>query len=189
MATLRTNRMMDALPPYYASSMVMEAIQAAQADEYDNQETRNLDLQAQLSIATATWGLTYWEYPLGIPVVNSDTYAIRRSRILAVWRGMSSQFSSVLIRRICEAFSGGAVTVSVTPATYQVKITFSGTAGIPPNMQDLKNTIDSIVHAHMEVLYEFIYSTWEGIEDAALIYNGMDTYVWNGLETAFAQTE
>jgi len=188
MAGIRTDRMMKSLPSYYVNSAIMEAIQDTKAQEYDSLEAKNKDLQAQLSIWTATWGLTYWEYPLGIPVILSDSYDIRRSRVLSKWRGMSSQFSAALIRRICEAFSGGEVSVAITPATFQVKITFIGTAGIPPNMDDLKTTIDSIVHAHMEVIYEFMYSTWDNLEASGLKFSGMDTYTWNNLETAYADT-
>lgn len=69
MRSIRTQRMIDSAPYYYQFSRVYEAIQAAQADEYDSIDAKIADLQQQLYIPTATWGLKYWEEILGIPVL------------------------------------------------------------------------------------------------------------------------
>jgi hypothetical protein len=174
MATIRTERMTAGLPGYYQNSRVMEAIQAAQADEFDSQEEKSKDLQNQLFIQTATWGLAYWEYPLGIPVNLADSYDIRRSRVLSKWRSLSSQFSAKLIASICEAFSGGETNVIIDVATQTVKVKFIGARGIPENLDDLKEAVEKIVHAHLGVEYSFTYLTWNELDAAAITWDQID---------------
>ena len=182
----RSDRMISQAPYYYEFSRIYGSLQAAQGDEYDSVEAKNADLRDQLYIITATWGLKYWEIPLKIPIVEADGYDIRRSRVLSRWRGIASQFSARLIENICEAFSGGDVAVTLDPATYTITITFVGTAGTPPNLDDLKYAVENIVHAHMGTGYKFMYTTWNDLDAQAMTYTTLATYTWNGLEVAFA---
>ena len=155
--TTRAQRMVDSAPDYYATSDLYKSMQQAIADELDRVEANNADLEKQRSIMTATWGLRYFEQELGIPVNESDPYDIRRSRVLAKWRGVG-KFSAALIKSVAQAFSNGEVDVTVFPSTYTVVVTFTGTRGVPPNLDDCKAAIENIVHAHLGVEYKFIYT-------------------------------
>ncbi|MCO5387787.1 MAG: YmfQ family protein [Desulfosporosinus sp.] len=184
--SVRSDRMVSQAPQYYQFSRIYEQIQTAQGDEYDSLEAKNEDLRDQLYIVSATWGLKYWEIPLKIPVVESDGYEIRRSRVLSRWRGIASQFSAKLIKNVCQAFSGGEVEVTLDHATYTITITFVGTAGTPPNINDLKYAVENIVHAHMGTVYEFMYTTWDDLDAQAMTFDTLDTYTWDAIEVAFA---
>lgn len=175
--------MLDSAPGYYQYSKVYEAIQAVQGDDYDNVEAANEDLRKQLYIITATWGLIYWEEVLEIPTVETDSDEIRRSRILSQWRGIGN-FSAGLIESIAEAFINGDVAVSINIPTQQVTVTFIGTKGIPPNVDDLKAQIANIIHAHLGVDYVFTYITWDELDPAVRNWDYVDAQAltWDEFE-------
>lgn len=176
--TLATTRMMDSVPDYYQYSEVFRQIQQAQGDEYDSMEDRNDDLQRQLYVVTATWGLRYWEQSLGITIVETDDYEIRRSRVLSATRG-AGNFSASLIKSVAESFANGEVAVTVDFPTLTVKIEFVGVNGIPSNIADLQIAIDNIIHAHLGVEYRFKYVYWDALEASIPTFNALDTYTWN----------
>lgn len=108
---MRTIRMMDSVPGYYHYSKIFTTIQEAIAEDLDRSENNDEDLQKQLSIITATWGLKYWERTLGLGTNENESYEDRRSRVLSRWRGVGN-FSASLIKSVAEAYSGGEVEVT-----------------------------------------------------------------------------
>lgn len=164
--------MIDSGPDYYQYSEAYREIQAAIAAELDLIAGDNEDLAKQRRIITATWGLKYWEEKTGIPTVLSDSYDIRRSRVLSKWRGVG-QFRASLIESVAEAYSGGDVDVTVDIPNFVVTVTFVGKLGIPPNLDDLKAQIDNIVHAHLGVEYEFTYNTYDVMKATGLTYDAL----------------
>lgn len=181
--SLRTERMIDSAPDYYQQSKVYEGIQKAIAEDLDAVDQSNDDVKKQLRILTATWGLKYWEEKLRIPTNESDSYEIRRSRILSKWRGFG-QFSAALIESVAESYSGGDVTVTVDVANYQITVTFIGKMGIPPNLEDLQTVIDNIVHAHLGVNYVFSYLTWDTLDASNKTWDQIDALnlTWDEFE-------
>lgn len=181
--TERVERMVQSAPIYYQHSAVYEAIQAAKASEYDTLEANEEDLRKQLPIVTATWGLRYWEELLKIPIVTTDSYDIRRSRVLSKWRGYG-QFSAKLIKDVCEAFTGGEVAVALDTAAQSITVTFVGKKGIPENLDDLKAAVDNVVHAHLGTTYVFTYLTWDALDAANLTWDQLDALglTWDQLE-------
>lgn len=179
----RTQRMVDSAPEYYQYSAIYTAIQAAQADEYDSQEAKNADLQAQFYIPTATWGLKYYEEGLGIATIESDPYDIRRSRVLAKWRGIGN-FSAEMIKSIAEAFTNGEVDVTINIPAQEVTVTFIGTYGIPPNINDLKAMVDNIIHAHLGLTWKFKYLTWDDLDSRGQTWDNLDAEIltWDAFE-------
>lgn len=175
--------MINSAPDYYQESRVYAAIQQAVADEIDYQESNSNDLEDQLYIETATWGLKYWEEEVGIPTNTADSYEVRRSRVLSKWRGFGN-FSGSLVKKVCEAFTNGEVTVTVNIATGIVTITFIGARGLPPNLSDLQATLDDIVHAHLSLAYVFTYITWAEFDAKNWTFNTLDgfNYTWDQLE-------
>lgn len=173
----RSERMLSMVPDYYQQSLVFEKIQTAIADDYDLLEVADQDLNDQFYILKATWGLKYWEAALGILVVLSDAYDIRRSRVLSGWRSLASQFSAALIERVCEAFTNGDVSVSMDIPNGVVKIQFIGALGVPPNIDDLKAQIDNIIHAHLGTEYQYRYITYDQL--TAMTYNEVMVTIYN----------
>jgi len=177
--------MIDSAPGYYQYAKVYTAIQQAIADELDGVQTDTDDLKNQFFITRATWGLKYWEEALGITTVESDSYEIRRSRVLAKWRGVGN-FSADLVKSVCEAFTNGEVVVAFNVATSIVTVTFTGTKGIPPNVSDLQAQIENLVHAHLGLTWVFTYltfgelgtanNTFEQLEAAGLTFETFSTW-------------
>lgn len=182
--SVRTQRMIDSAPGYYQYSQIYAAIQAAQANEYDSQEAKNADLQKQLYTTKATWGLKYWEEALGIPINESDSYDIRRSRVLSKWRGKGN-FSAAMIKNMAEAYSNGEVEVTIDAANYLVTVKFIGARGIPENLEDLKAAVSNIIHAHLGLEWKFSYLTWNELDAAGYIWDTLDAvgYTWDVFET------
>jgi len=148
--------MINSAPDYYQNSAIYTGIQESIAAEFETVGVNNYDIHAQHDPSTATWGLRYWEETLGIATVLTDSYPIRRSRVLAKWRSIGN-FSAALIESLGEAFTNGDVAVVMDVPTSTVKITFIGKRGIPPNLDDLKASIDNVMHAHLDTAYFFTY--------------------------------
>lgn len=127
----------------------------------------------QLYVEKATWGLKYWEEILGIETIDTDSYDVRRSRVLSAWRGVG-KLSADLIKLVALAYTNGNVDVSVNSTTQQITITFCDAVGRPPNITDLYTAIDNIMHAHLEVVYKFRYLTINEVQ--ALTVAQMETH-------------
>lgn len=127
---------------------------------------------------TATWGLKYWEQTLGIPVDEAKELDYRRSRIKSRLRG-AGVTTVALIQNVAESFSNGAVAVTEYPAQCRLEIKFVGTIGIPPNMDDLTQTLRDILPAHLEWAYVFVFNTWATA--GALTWEQAKAFTWKQL--------
>jgi hypothetical protein len=88
--------MLEYLPPYYQASRVIEAILSAQGQEIDKLfDTLDQTLE-QYFATTATWGLSWWEELLGLPVNEDLPPAERRRHILVKRWGLSQPLLFIL---------------------------------------------------------------------------------------------
>jgi len=176
-------RMLSTVPAYYETSKLYTSIQRSFAIEFAKQQADTADIRLQLHVRTATWGLKYWEQAVSIATIEADSYPIRRSRILSKLRAIGN-FSADQIRSIASAFSNGEVVVSIDWVTGMITVRFTGTLGIPPNIDDLKHQLEDIVHAHLGLRYEFTFITWNDIDNAALTWDAIDAAnkTWDELE-------
>jgi len=69
--------------PIYEQSIIMQAILEAIGAEWDEAEKLADEVLAQLFPQTATWGIAFWEWLLGIPPNHSVPIEQRRARVLA----------------------------------------------------------------------------------------------------------
>lgn len=86
-ARYRSQEMQDSMPNYYSESPEVIAIMDANATEIERKRAEAYDLQAQLFVSTATWGLTDWERVLALSPRPNSTLDFRRSRIIARLNG------------------------------------------------------------------------------------------------------
>ena len=70
------------ISPIYEQSTIMQAIMEAIGVEWDEAEKLADEVLAQLFPQTATWGIMYWEWLLGIPPNDSFSIEQRRARVL-----------------------------------------------------------------------------------------------------------
>lgn len=70
------------ISPIYEQSVIMQAVMEAIGAEWDDVDRLTDEVFAQLFPQTATWGIMYWEWLLGIPPNDSLSIEQRRTRVL-----------------------------------------------------------------------------------------------------------
>lgn len=167
-------------PTYYKNSKFMEALNNTNAIELSLVNDKIQDTKNQMFIETATTALTRMEKEYGIDTILTDSFAIRRSRILAKKRGQGN-FTVEFVKNLAESFENGTVDIVRDNANYTFTIKFVSTIGIPENIDDLKNSIEELKPAHLAVEYEFTYNTWSDV--SSLTWQDLSNYTWNEVLT------
>lgn len=165
-------------PDFYRGSPEFKSLQDALEPEIQALWERRDSVMNQLSPETATWGLRYWEQTLGIPVEMEKDLDFRRSRVCSKMRG-SGVTTVAMIQNVSESFSNGAVDVTEYPKQFRLEIKFIGTHGVPPNMDDLTQTLREIMPAHLQWDYVLVYNTWAVA--GTLTWNQAGTMTWRQL--------
>ena len=95
---------------------------------------------------------------MGLETDVSKTYAYRRERIMSKLRG-SGTTTTAMIQNVAESFSNGEVTIIEYNDEHKFEVKFTGTIGMPLNMDDLTAAIEEIKPAHLAYTYVYIYTT------------------------------
>ncbi len=177
--------LMDYLPLYYRDSRVMTSMQDSISKQYDGMNAAIAEIQGQLYVDTAGWGLGLWESELGILTNKYKSMDYRRNVIKSKLQGAQIT-TPVLIEDIGEIFSGGRADVTDFPMEYRFIVKFIGTRGIPPNMPELTKAIEMIKPAHLAFSYEYTYCVWE--EAATYTWESAKFYTWDGFHIAKPRT-
>ncbi|PPQ49137.1 phage portal protein [Paenibacillus peoriae] len=151
-----SKKLMSYLPDYYQEIEEFVQIMDAEDIEFDKLNAAIVDTFRQFHPETATWGIKYWEKDLKIVSMPSKPIEQRRSVVISKMRG-SGKVSASMIKNVADSYDRGEVDVTVFPSEYYFVIRFIGTLGVPPNLQDLKDAIEEIKPAHLEVRYKFRY--------------------------------
>lgn len=171
------------LPHYYETSRIMRADAEAKGREMDLLHQALEETLDQFFVRTATWGLEIWERELDIAVDPAKPVEQRRSVVESKLRG-GGVFSGKMVRNVAAAYERGEVEVTFRPEEWSFTITFVGTRGFPPNLDDLKAAIEDIKPAHMTVEYAFTYLRWEELDSKRITWEQFDALnkTWNELE-------
>ncbi|QEK13769.1 DUF2313 domain-containing protein (plasmid) [Crassaminicella thermophila] len=151
---------MQYLPNYYRTSKVMTNITDVYDIELQEFQTKLDNTLNQFFVDLADASLERWEKELGISVNKNKDIKYRRSVIKSKIRGQGT-ITINLIKNVAESYSNGEVEVTENNSNYSFTITFVGTKGIPPNMDDLKNAIEDIKPAHLGFTFEYTYNTYQ----------------------------
>ncbi len=151
---MRKEEMQSYLPPHWRKSKVFEQIMSAEGDEFDSILVAVGDIQAQLDIDKATWGLVIYEKELGLPTDINKPLADRRSVVKSKLRG-NGKADAVLIKVVADAYTNGGVEVTFPDGAIHIR--FANVLGAPPNMGDLTNTIEELRPAHLPFEFEYLY--------------------------------
>ena len=147
--------MISYIPDFMRNSTVIQEIFNSEDSQIVSLETNINDIQAQLSIDTATWGLAIYEKELNISTDISKPIDDRRSVIKSRIRG-SGKADALLIKVVADAYTNGQVVVTFNG---HIGVRFTSSAGTPPNLQDLKNVLEEIKPAYLQLDYYFRYLT------------------------------
>lgn len=149
------------LPDYYKDSKVVDHILNAFSIELDKLEKARIEMINQLQPETATYALNRWEEDYKLP--NKDNYDMtyRRGIIISRMKGTGT-CTKDFIKNIALSYGNGEVEViePTTEGDYTLIIKFVGTKGVPPNLEDFKNSIEEVIPAHMVASYQFTYLVW-----------------------------
>lgn len=155
--------MINYLPIYERDSKVFQNLIDIEALEIDDRAEDIEDFIKQLSINTATWGLTIYEQELEIKKDIDKSYEERRSAIKSKLRG-TGKADKALIKLVSDAHTNGDVDVTFDG---KINIKFISVYGIPPNIEDLKRALEDVKPAHLDIIYIFNYIIWDEFD----IYN------------------
>lgn len=152
------------IPKFIAKGNVFKQIFESQQYEIDILNNNIQDIINNLFVETATWSLSIFEKEYGLDTVLSDALENRRSRILAKKRSKGVCNISK-IKEIASSFSNGEVDVIPHYEDDYFTVTFIGTKGIPPRLEDLYDAIEVIKPAHLDIEYQFNYETWGEVKE------------------------
>ncbi len=170
-------QLVNYLPDRYLGGMGA-LYQLAAQPLMDAQETAHDAFVLQLDPTTATWGLASWEAALGLSTDLTKAYDYRRTRVISKLRGAGTT-TVAMIQSVAESFSNGEVAITEHPEAYAFDVTFVGTVGIPPNLEDLTAAIEEIKPAHLAYTYVYIYNTYGDL--AGKTYGTLAGYTYGEL--------
>lgn len=152
--------MLSYCPVYYAPSRVFKYYLQSSGMEIDEQKQGLKSILQSMFVNTAPdWALDIWEKELDLVSFAEKPLDQRRSRIISKIRG-KGMVTVPLIKSVAESYVYGTVSVTEHPQQYSFTIKFLDSRGIPPNYADLQTAIEEIKPAHLEVVYEFLFTTW-----------------------------
>lgn len=163
------------LPDYYQDNETMLTLQNVLSEETDK-----LDVELKVTVnqcfpQLATTLLSRWEAILGIKTDGSLSDTSRQEQILAKLSGTGTT-TKQMIKAVAEKFSGAEVEVIEDNANSRFYIRFVGQLGVPENMTGLKAAIEDVKPAHLEVIYEYIYNTWQDV--TKMTWQRASGYTW-----------
>ena len=168
------------LPDYYDSNVTMNTLQAILSDVTEMMDVSLSTIIAECFVNTASHMLNRYEQLLDIDVDISKPDTFRRERIKAKISGIGTNTKQMIIDTASQ-YSNGEVEVIEDNANGKFTIKFVGTLGIPGNMSDLKITIEEIKPAHLAVVYEYVYNTWNDV--SKITWNQAAAYTWDEIRT------
>lgn len=169
--------LIDKLPSFYKQSDSVIDIQESLEKERCILEENIKKLINDLFVITSE-NIERWEKLVGIKSDVSKTLEFRKTNVIARIRGKGTTTID-LIKNVSISYSNGEVDVIEDNENYKFIVRFVGQKGIPTNLNDLKNAIEEIKPAHLEVEYQFIYNTWNMI--SYLTWNEANTSTWKSL--------
>lgn len=172
--------LIDYLPNYYRDSRVMSELLKAFTEEINKNNYSIADIENQFFIDTATWGLDIWEKEWGVYTDHSKPYSERREVIKAKKRGTGT-CTVEMIKNTALAYTNADVEVIERNENYMFVVKFVSVKGIPPNIEDFKNTIDIIKPAHLAYRLEYTYTVWNDLK--SYTWDDLITHTWDDVKT------
>lgn len=157
----------------------LDAAGAALDEIYD----RLLVIERESSVVTAQdEGLSAYEeilpYAAGIGTLEE-----RRSAICAFLSIDDASFTTADIQRTIVG-CGTSALVHETESPDTVRVSFPAKRGIPDGIEQMQQSIESILPCHLLVEYVYVYPTWEEMEAAFALWSDIEQagMTWNMME-------
>lgn len=182
MSTLDTLK--SYVPPFIREDPVMAAFFEAVAPELEAVMDQGVSIPAQAWPHLVTWGITRLESIYGIPTDADAPIAKRRSALLARMRGTGTS-TRQHIEAIADSFTGGAVLLTEDYTNYKITVEFTDDLGVPPYLEELKDTLRAAIPAHLLIEYILLWTTWGDLTAAGITWGALNTagVTWGELKT------
>lgn len=167
-------KLIELLPEFWADCPEVAELEEALNTVTDKLEVDIADLKNQFFVDTATWGLSFWERMLRLPVAPEKGLDIRRSIIKTHLIGYGTLTLKRLESIISSYTNSDAEIYNLSEYTFAIK--FISAVGIPKGIEDLKRVIKKIKPAHIFIQYEFKYRRWS--EFSSMKWADMAGYTW-----------
>jgi hypothetical protein len=173
------------LPPdIVGSSPMFIRLWIAYGEEFGSVAASLNSLSRQFFATSSTWALDDWERDFSLS--NGDdifTNIIRQGRLLSAMKasGMPTQQS---MTDLAKSYQFGNAIFIEDFSNYTVYVKFAGTEGIPPNVEILQNQIAAAMPAHLFIVYQYEYLTWDQLDAHNYLWNELDAfnYTWDEFE-------
>jgi hypothetical protein len=175
-------RLLDKIPDFYSECNLMKAIYRVNSTELDNVQARLSNVLDQFFIDTISTSIDRWEKEVEIPK-NELSIEQRREQVKSKLRGYGTVTLEHL-KNVCASYGNGEVEIIENPSIYEFIIKFVGEKGIPQNIENLKKIVDDLKPAHLGVVYEFSYLTWDETDTNSWTWNETDALnlTWDQFE-------
>jgi len=121
-------------------------------------------------------GLQKWEQLLGIEPKGS--LAERRALCAALLRVGGGSFTLAAIRALLQLLG---LNIELREGSgQQVRISFPGIRGIPPQLAAVQTVAERVLPCHLEILYDFVWLIWDELDGHS--WDRVERFTWDGLE-------
>ncbi|KYH35823.1 hypothetical protein CLTEP_02160 [Clostridium tepidiprofundi DSM 19306] len=162
------HNMLKYMPNYYRKSRVIDNLLNSYDREFRLLDYKINDFEDNLFVDSLNSYILRWEYILGIKSNNTKSLSYRRERIKSKLQANATTTKEQL-KRICKIYCDSDVEIIEDYENYTFTIKFINTAGIPKNIEALKETIEEIKPAHLAYKFDFMFKIW----------NDVKKYTWN----------
>lgn len=163
------------LEKHMRQSKVLQELAVAVCEMLNLAEQEAEETACQIRPSTATVLLDKWEKEFGLKPRPGQKISFRQETLLAKEKGIGV-INKTTIKETAESFSGSEVEVYASAKDSLITIRFTGTVGVPANMEGLKEAIDDIIPAHMEAVYEYTFNTWQKIKQ--MTWGALKSMTW-----------
>lgn len=144
---------------YYDDNLTMQELQQILGEMLNHVLLSKEDVINQMFLDTMSTLLSREETILGIVPNTSKSDILRRETIKAKLVGRGITTKQLLLDTI-KSYGNGEIEIDEIPNEYKVIVRFVSMLGIPENMESLKQDVERMKPAHLQVVYEFLYNTW-----------------------------
>lgn len=152
--------MINYLPWFERDSSIFLELMNVYANELRKLEQEIQMINRNLFIDSSIEMLDLIERDLGIENTSKLDFRQRREQIKGRYRAVYSQTTDDTIRNIADAYSNGKVEINNLGGGI-FEIEFVSDIGIPDNIESLKESIEIVIPAHLEIRYSYIFNAWE----------------------------
>lgn len=149
------------LPKLYAEFEDVTKMMQVEANEATRLAARINSIIDQPFVNSATYALDRWEKELGIKPIPQRSLDSRRHYILAKLRGLGTTTSEVL-KAIADSFYESEIIEN--PHEYAIEVKIVGRRGRPKNAEDMQETIEEVIPAHISHSIAFTFLPWNELD-------------------------